>query len=259
VPDSAKAQNCAHFAGTPPRHYVCVPLSAQGELIGVLHVQRSQPSSASGFLDAEMYLVKAVAQHAALALANLGLREKLHEQAIRDNLTGLYNRHHEREWLEQELRRAARDGRRAAVIMVDIDHFKRVNDSFGHDAGDMVLKALAGLFRQAIRGSDIACRHGGEEFLLLLSDASIDGAAKKAEALRDAVERLELRHMDRPLGKLTASFGVAAYPDHAEDADGLLRAADRALYCAKNEGRARVVVASPSDGALSAPASVCDE
>lgn len=245
VTDSANAQNCVHFAGAPPHCYLCVPLTAQGELIGVLHVQRDAPRPAY-CSEEETYLVKAIAQHAALALANLGLREKLQEQASRDSLTGLYNRHHERAWLEHELRRAARHGERLVAILADLDHFKQVNDRFGHDAGDRVLQAFGVLLKGAIRGSDIACRHGGEEFLLLLSGASLDGAVQRAEAIRASLSRLELADAGRPLGAITASFGLAAYPDHAADAESLLRAADAALYLAKEGGRDRVMVAAAS-------------
>ncbi len=241
VPDSAKAQNCRHFKGAPPACYECVPLSAQGELIGVLHVQRSE--SSSRFSDVETDAVKAAAQHAGLALANLRLRAKLQEQATRDKLTGLYNRHYVQEWFEQELQRAARYQRHVGVIVVDIDHFKRINDSFGHEAGDTVLEALGALLKRCVRASEIACRYGGEEFLLVLREAPLEEIRKKAEAIRESIKRLDLKVMDLSLGKITASFGVAAYPDHAADAEGLLRAADEALYRAKNGGRDRVALA----------------
>ena len=172
------------------------------------------------------------------------LREKLREQAMRDKLTGLYNRHYVEEWFGLELRRAQRHGRPLAAIMLDIDHFKRFNDSFGHEAGDLVLRELAGVLRRFARESDVACRYGGEEFLVLLPECPFDAARSKAEQLREEVAKLELRYDDQPLGPVTVSLGVAAFPDHAKESEQLLRCADEALYLAKQSGRNRVVAHS---------------
>jgi len=172
------------------------------------------------------------------------LREKLQEQAMRDKLTGLYNRHYVEEWFGQELRRAQRHGRPIAAIMLDIDHFKRFNDTFGHEAGDLVLRELAGVLGRSTRGSDIASRYGGEEFLVLLPECAFDAARSKAEQLREEIARLELRYDDQPLGPVTVSLGVAAFPDHAKESEELLRCADDALYLAKQTGRNRVVAFS---------------
>jgi diguanylate cyclase (GGDEF)-like protein len=172
------------------------------------------------------------------------LREELREQAMRDNLTGLYNRHYVQEWFGLELRRAQRHGRPVAAIMLDIDHFKRFNDSFGHGAGDLVLRELAGVLRRSTRGSDVASRYGGEEFLVLLPECPFDIALRKAEQIREEVAKLELRYDNQPLGPVTASLGVAAFPDHAKESEELLRHADEALYLAKQAGRNRVVAYS---------------
>src|SRR6266568_1708950 len=169
------------------------------------------------------------------------LREKLREQAMRDKLTGLYNRHYVEEWFGLELRRAQRHGRPIAAIMVDVDHFKRFNDSFGHEAGDLVLRDLAGVLRRLARQSDVASRYGGEEFLVLLPECPFDAALRKAEQLREEAAKLKLEHNDRALGSVTVSIGVAAFPDHAQEAKALLRCADEALYDAKAAGRDRVV------------------
>ena len=169
------------------------------------------------------------------------LREKLHEQAMRDMLTGLYNRHYVEEWFGLELLRAQRHGRPVAAIMLDIDHFKRFNDSFGHEAGDLVLRELAGVLRRLARQSDVASRYGGEEFLVLLPECPFDAALRKAEQLREEAAKLKLEHNDRALGSVTVSIGVAAFPDHAQEAKALLRCADEALYDAKAAGRDRVV------------------
>ncbi len=169
------------------------------------------------------------------------LREKLREQAMHDKLTGLYNRHYVEEWFGLELLRAQRHGRSIAAIMLDIDHFKRFNDSFGHEAGDLVLRELAGVLRRFARQSDVASRYGGEEFLVLLPECPFDAALRKAEQLREEAAKLKLEHNDRALGSVTVSIGVAAFPDHAQEAKALLRCADEALYDAKAAGRDRVV------------------
>ena len=180
------------------------------------------------------------------------LREKLHEQAMRDKLTGLYNRHYVEEWFGLELRRAQRHGRPLAAIMLDIDHFKRFNDSFGHEAGDLVLRELAGVLRRFARESDVACRYGGEEFLVLLPECPFDAALPRAERLREEIAKLELRYDDQPLGLVSVSLGVAAFPDHAKESEELLRRADEALYLAKQTGRNRVVAYSADQQKASA-------
>jgi len=172
------------------------------------------------------------------------LREKLHEQAMHDRLTGLYNRHYVQEWFGLELHRAQRHGRPVAAIMLDIDHFKRFNDSFGHEAGDLVLRELAGALGRSTRGSDVASRYGGEEFLVLLPECPFDAALRRAERMREEVAKLELRYDDRPLGPVSVSLGVAVFPDHASESEELLRHADEALYLAKQTGRNRVVAYS---------------
>ena len=162
-----------------------------------------------------------------------------------------------------EMLRAKRKDSPLAAIMIDVDHFKRVNDSLGHEAGDEVLRQLGALFKTSIRGSDIACRYGGEEFAIILADATSEGARRRAEDIRAAVGRLELHHGGKPIGGLTVSLGVALFPYHADRATTLLRKADEALYQAKSAGRDRVVVsdagAAPPGGATpksrTAPAS----
>jgi diguanylate cyclase (GGDEF)-like protein len=177
------------------------------------------------------------------------LREKLREQAMRDQLTGLYNRHYVEEWFGLELRRAQRHGRPIAAIMLDVDHFKRFNDSFGHEAGDLVLREVAGALRRSTRGSDVVSRYGGEEFLVLLPECPLDAALRKAEKMLEEVAKLELQYGDKPLGPITVSLGVAAFPDHAKESAELLRHADEALYEAKGTGRNRVVAYSATAGA----------
>jgi len=168
--------------------------------------------------------------------------QELKEQALTDPLTGLYNRRYLRDVLARELLRAKRRNGSLAAVMVDVDHFKRINDSLGHEAGDMVLKELSALLRRCVRGSDTVCRYGGEEFALLLPDATLEGAQHKAEEIRAAVKALDLRFHGKRIGVLSASFGVALFPNHAADAEPLLGRADEALYHAKGAGRDRVLL-----------------
>ena len=168
--------------------------------------------------------------------------QRLQEQAISDPLTGLYNRRYLAEFLPRELSRSGRNATPVAALLIDLDRFKRVNDSYGHEAGDIVLTAVGNLLKSSVRGSDIACRYGGEEFALILPETGTEIAARRAEDIRVAISGLHLIHAGRPLGKITASFGIALFPSHALDADELLRVADVALYAAKGAGRNRVVV-----------------
>jgi diguanylate cyclase (GGDEF)-like protein len=171
---------------------------------------------------------------------------ELREQAATDPLTGLYNRRYLWEFLRREWIRAKRKDNSLAVIMIDLDHFKRINDTHGHEAGDFVLTAIAGLLRNQIRSSDIVCRYGGEEFALVLPEASLDNVRLRAEHIRAAIKHLDFTHEGVPLGGITASLGVALFPHHADSPDSLIRAADEALYEAKGVGRDRTVFSPPS-------------
>ena len=170
---------------------------------------------------------------------------ELREQAVTDPLTGLYNRRYLWEFLRREWIRAKRKDDSLAVIMMDLDHFKRINDAHGHEAGDFVLTAIAGLLRNRIRSSDIVCRYGGEEFALVLPEASLENARLRAEDIRIAIRDLDLTHQGVPLGRITASLGIALFPDHVSDPDSLMQAADAALYEAKSAGRDRAAFRPP--------------
>lgn len=171
------------------------------------------------------------------------LRE-LREEARTDPLTGLANRRSLREFLQRAWPRARRARSPIAIVMIDLDHFKPVNDSFGHEAGDRVLAGVAELLISHIRASDLACRYGGEEFALVLPEATLDAVLRRVEVIQRAIRRFEPQHRGMFLGSITASFGVAIFPDHAQDPESLLRAADQALYGAKAAGRDRIVVSS---------------
>jgi diguanylate cyclase (GGDEF)-like protein/PAS domain S-box-containing protein len=243
VADSAQHLNCRHFAETPPS-YACLPLSSQGELLGLLHVQYPHADEAGCDAASSWPALKSAAEQVSLAFANLTVREVLREQATHDKLTGLYNRHYLNARFEQEVARARRTRSPVAVLTLDIDHFKRFNDDFGHAAGDYVLHELGEVLRHAGRQSDTACRYGGEEFVLLMPDTGCDVATRRAEDIRAAVRNLRLEWEGQGLGNVTVSIGIAMLPEHGADPDSILRAADVALYRAKELGRDRVVVAA---------------
>jgi diguanylate cyclase (GGDEF)-like protein len=195
-------------------------------------------------------LALALAEDMALALANLRLRETLRSQAIRDSLTGLFNRRYLEETLERELNRVKRQKTPLGVIMMDLDHFKAYNDAFGHGAGDELLSALGKLLKTHIRGEDIACRYGGEEFLVIMPGSSMEVAQQRAEVFRQAIKKMH--HQYQELQPITLSLGVAANPGHGDTGAQLIRAADAALYRAKQAGRDRVVVAEYAEETLTA-------
>ena len=221
--------------------YLCIPLIAHSETMGLLFLKRFQVAPKvpddSVALESKLQLATAVGEEISLALANLKLRDTLRQQSIRDPLTGLYNRRFLEEFLVHEGVRATRKHRPLSVIMLDIDHFKRINDTFGHDAGDAVLRRLGLVLQGHVRGSDIACRIGGEEFALLLPEASLQIAYQRAERILDSVRHMQLKHREQTLGAITVSLGVAAFPNHGETPEALIRAADQALYQAKQGGR----------------------
>lgn len=240
-----KKAPCRHIDLAEVTDSLCVPLMAQGEAIGIMSLQRksnpehaeSSPQRSGG---AERRLAPVLAEQVALALGNLKLRESLKNQSICDSLTGLFNRRYMEESLEREFSRANRSRTSVAFVMMDLDHFKRFNDTFGHQAGDALLRAFGDLLKKGTRGQDIACRYGGEEFALVLTDSSLEGALKRAELLRQQVKQLSVEYAGQLLGAVTISMGVALFPDHGTTMADVLRASDQALYSAKREGRDRV-------------------
>jgi diguanylate cyclase (GGDEF)-like protein len=233
---------CKHLHQNPlPAEYCCVPLMAQGEAMGVLYLSSSENNRLT---EAKQLLAGTVSEQIALALANLKLRETLHNQSIRDPLTGLFNRRYLEDALQREVYRASRGQKTLGIIMLDVDYFKHFNDKFGHDAGDEVLRALSLFLQKQVRQSDIVCRYGGEEFLLILPEASLDITLQRAEQLRGGVKSLNIQYRSQCLGPVTLSIGVAIFPDHGFTGAAAIQAADAALYRAKNEGRDRVVTFS---------------
>ena len=237
---------CRHYLRRPDTGYLCVPLTVQGETLGVLcliGLSTGKGETAGG----QSSLAVTVGEDIKLSLFNLRLREKLREQATRDPLTGLYNRRYLEESLTRELYRTNREGVPLCVAMLDLDYLKQYNDTFGHEAGDRVLRELGRVFREKLRKSDISCRFGGEEFVLVLPGSPLADAQHRVEQIRLLVKDLQVRHNDQILGRLTVSGGVAVSPEHGKTAPELLQAADAALYCAKQSGRDRVVPYKPRE------------
>jgi diguanylate cyclase (GGDEF)-like protein/PAS domain S-box-containing protein len=248
VDDPASALLCKHIAAAdnPATVYLCIPLAAQGESLGILHVRFSRGATQgreAEDLETKQRLAVAIAENLALALANLKLRETLQNQAIRDPHTGLYNRRYLEETLDRELHRSRRLKAPLGVVMMDLDHFKDFNDTCGPAAGDALLIALAHTITGEISTEDIACRYGGEEFLLVMPGASLEHTREQAEHLRMAAQALQVKYQDRFLKCPGLSLGVAIFPDHGTTSEELIDAADAALYRAKKAGRDRVEVA----------------
>ena len=225
---------CAHMHEVGTDQTLCIPLIAHGNTIGMMHLYMGKQNELG---EEMMQLAFTVGEHLGLALANLDLQEKLREQAVRDPLTGLHNRRYLEESIGNELMRAKRHKQQLSVLMLDMDHFKRFNDTFGHDAGDYVLKSLATLLSNAMRSEDILCRIGGEELAVLLPHTSVEAAIEVGNKLCAQVRDMHLKFNDTPLGKLTLSVGASTFPVDAEEAEVLLKLADTALYCAKENGR----------------------
>ena len=232
---------CNHIAHThQPVSTLCIPMIAQGETLGMFHLSTEKTDALN---EAKRQLASTVAEQVGLAIANLNLRETLQHQSIRDSLTGLFNRRYLEEALEKEIARAQRHQSSVAVVMLDVDHFKSFNDTYGHDAGDWVLKAIAQALKDNIRAADTACRYGGEEMTLIFSENSLEEALTLAEHLRHIISQLNISYGNQRLNGLTASFGVAMFPEHGTIGAALIQAADGALYRAKAAGRNQVIAA----------------
>jgi len=228
---------CDHFVDRS-LPVTCIPMVAHGETIGVIAIRthgavRSVPPH-----------WVATADQFSLAFAALALREKLSHLSLRDELTGLYNRRYLQETLPREMARARREGIPMSVAVLDVDHFKKFNDVHGHEAGDLVLETFGRILKERSRGDDVACRFGGEEFVLLMPGASADAARGRVEEIRAALSALQLSWLRQALPRVAASAGVACCPDHADSDEMLFRLADQALYAAKRNGRDRVEIAT---------------
>ncbi|MEG2400333.1 MAG: diguanylate cyclase [Citrobacter sp.] len=226
---------CYHLPESCQDHTLCVPLIAQGEAIGLLSFQNLSDDTAPSRAYLEL-----MAEALGLALANQRLRDALLEKALYDPLTGLRNRHHLDDSLRTQMGQAIHNHEPISCLMIDIDHFKDINDRFGHEAGDGVIKGVAAIIQRAVRDSGMAFRYGGEEFLVLLSGMGEEEANYVATDIYNGVHELTLRFGASDISHIDVSIGVASYPQHAQS-DNLLRAADVALYRAKELGRSRIV------------------
>lgn len=223
-----------------PVETICVPMMAQGEPLGVLYVS----SLKRGQIAQTRQLALTVAKHISLALANFKLRESLKNQSLRDPLTKLYNRRYLEESLEREIRRSERYPKPLGIILIDIDQFKRFNETFGNAAGDLLLREIGMFLPSQIRASDIACRYGGEEFLLLLPEASLATTKQRAEQLRRNVKYLNIQYRRQILDSITISCGVASFSEHGLTGKAVIQAASAALHLAKAQGGDHVLTVS---------------
>jgi diguanylate cyclase (GGDEF)-like protein len=237
IPDTARDPRYSHFRGTHrvDGAFAAVPMHVPGRLVGLFNVLRPGPA---GITKADLTLLTSLASYAGLAIAHAEANLRLRELAVTDELTGLANRRLLLERAQHELERSRRTGEPLAALMIDLDHFKRVNDELGHQRGDEALRRVARAFTATVRRSDTVARYGGEEFCVLLPDSPRTQALGVAEKLRQAVAALDV---GRPI---TISVGVAMFPDDADGEEALIGAADSALLAAKRGGRDRVVGAA---------------
>ena len=233
---------CRHLQDWAEITSVCVPIVAQGNVLGILHLENHGEKD---FGEVELGLANNLASQIALALASIKLRDTLRNLSVRDPLTGLFNRRYMEESLQREIANALRKNRPLGLVILDLDHFKKFNDTFGHDAGDLLLGEVGALLSKTSRVGDIVCRFGGEEFVIIYPEAAPDMVVRLTNQLREAIYALQLQHFGQSLGQISASFGIAMFPTHGNTGEELLRAADKALYQAKAAGRNCLRIAEP--------------
>ena len=248
------SEACSHRPTDTPGHTLCAPLASHSEILGLLtlnvdpdvppQTDESRDALEGSLMREYERLALAAGEQITLTLTNIQLRTELRTQATRDALTGLYNRRHLDETLTRELHRSQRVNLPVSVLMLDIDHFKDFNDTYGHAAGDAVLLDVARILRDSIRIEDTACRYGGEEFAVIMAGLDPTEATQRAEQLRLRIAEQAFTWNDQDLGHLTVSIGISTHPQHGDNPDRLLRSADTALYRAKDGGRNRVETAT---------------
>ena len=243
---------CDHINDHDGRPYFCFPVLAHGETVGLMTVITDYKMTDAG-RHAARKLAQMCAEQISLAIANVRMRDQLHHQSIRDPLTGLYNRRHFIEQLRLAIDDAKRKTGAVSLISIDVDHFKNFNDNHGHDAGDMVLRAVGSTLEDMCDGDHLACRMGGEEFVALLPLTDSTQAMQMAETLRLAVEAISVRYGEKTLPRISISLGVASFPQHGMMPQDLINKADDALYAAKAAGRNQVCLAGQDAGEPPAP------
>lgn len=227
---------CQHFTQSPTNGYLCFPMVVQGETLGLFYQDTPSTLQLDQILNWKQKAMT-VAEGIKISLSNLRLRELMHRQANHDPLTGLFNRRYLDDTLKRELNHARRKNSPTTIAMLDIDHFKTFNDTFGHEAGDVVLREIGHLFKENLRKSDIACRYGGEEFVLVLLDSTQEESCRRLDLIREQTKDLQIRYQDKLLGKMTLSIGIIEANGNKLSPEELVAAADKALYAAKRTGR----------------------
>lgn len=237
---------CKHCEGqNPSLSYFCVPLLALNDIVGILYLQITssldmQENEIVKLYEQNSSMIEGVAGQISLAISSIKSHEQLKSRSTRDLLTGLYNRSYLNDTFERDIQRAKRSNSPMAIVMMDFDFFKNINDTYGHEAGDIVLREASKLLTAQLRKSDIACRYGGEEIIIILYDTILEDAIDRLEQIRKKIANMEFRFVN--LLTVTASFGVAMFPENGEDPEQLIKAADEALYQSKKTGRNRVTV-----------------
>ena len=257
VDDPQNGLLCQHLKNKRPQPYLCSPMNAFGETMGMLHLQLpSRPNNdleTVNSFEAIKGLVGNFANQVALAIANLKLREALQHQSVRDPLTQLYNRRYLIESFERELARAQRNQHSIGIIMIDVDHFKRYNDTYGHDGGDTLLREFGSFFKNQCRREDIPCRYGGEEFVMIMPGIDEKDLLSRCDDIRNKTKLLKIEHRGQMLGTITISIGAALFPMHGETPENLISTADVAMYVAKHKGRDQVILGQKSSSAPMMP------
>jgi len=250
IVETGSGDICRHLNNEDVTSYTCIPMMAQGNAIGMLHLQKNvfthdmKQDGENVWPGNEKRLMTAVAEHLSLAFANLKLQESLRQQAVHDSLTGLYNRRYMMDMLEREVRRAVRSQTSVGVIMLDMDHFKNINDNYGHECGDVVLQEVGRFLQTHVRQEDIVCRYGGEEFIVIMPGTALDVCKNRARSLWDGIKNIQVQVEGYTISHLSVSIGIAmSSNENITDASELLRMADAALYKAKEKGRDTIVIA----------------
>lgn len=242
---------CPHIAKAGPEFAptMCLPMTSKGGILGLLHFSfpprdETEESAPNSTPKTRERLATIFLERLTMALTNFRLAETLKQQSIRDPLTGLFNRRYLEETLEREIYRGQRYGTSVGMMMIDIDGFKRFNDDFGHEAGDLMLKAVADLFQRHVRREDVVCRYGGEEFAIILPTADVAITRDRADRILREVRELKVYYAGKPLDPVTVSIGVSCFPEEGQSGVVVLAAADAALFRAKKTGRNKVICAS---------------
>jgi len=244
VEDISVGPVCPHLTKTLPGPYVCLPLMAKGDILGLLHIKNAftpgNPEHHPETADLQQ-IATTMSEYLSLSIANVKMSESLSRQSIQDSLSGLYNRRFMEESLHREILRAARKQTHIGIIMGDIDHFKQFNDLYGRAAGDKIIAQIGRLLKDKFRGSDITCRCGGEEFLVILPETSLEDTRARAESLLEDINKMRTLSAGQVPSPITMSMGIASYPEQGTRMEDLMRAANTDLNRAKQEGRNRVL------------------